>query len=175
MIIIASCGFHVLHGTLRTGLIETDWEINKVLHAIWKIFNESPARRDIYVRETDCDIFPLHFCKTRWVEDEPVAARGIQIWENIVQVVKYWLSLSKNRRPCNNKPVDTLVKYRTGKLVISKLNFLKYIASILRPFLLRFQTNKPIIPTLAVELDVTLRQKAKLFLMQKHPLSDFAT
>ena len=45
-----------------------------------------------------CDIFPLHFCKTRWVEDEPVAAQGIQTWENIVQVVRYWLSLSKGKR-----------------------------------------------------------------------------
>ena len=71
--------------------------INKDLHATWKIFDESPARRDIYIRETDCDIFPLHFWKSRWVEDEPVAAWGIQIWKNIFQVVKYWLSLLKSK------------------------------------------------------------------------------
>ena len=137
---------------------ETDWEVSKVSHAMWKIFDESPTRRDIYIRETGCDIFPLHFCKTRWVEDEPVAARGIQIWGNIVQVVKYWRSLPKSKHPRNNKSFDTLVKYHTDKLMVPKLHFFKYIASILRSFLLRFQTSKPMIPFLAVELDVTRRQ-----------------
>ena len=138
---IGSCGLHVLHGALRTGLMETEWEISKVLHAMWKIFDGSPARRGNYIRESGCDIFPLHFCKTRWVEDEPVAARGI-----FVQVVKHWLSLSKSKRPCNNKLFNTLVKYHANQL-ISKLHFVKYIASIVKPFLLRF----------AVEFDVTLR------------------
>ena len=53
---------------------------------------------------------------------------------------------------------DTLVKDHADKLMISKLHIFKYIALILRPFQLRFQTSKPIIPFLAVELDVTLRQ-----------------
>ena len=39
--------------------------------------------------------------------------------------------------------------------MVPKLHFFKYIASILRSFLLRFQTSKPMIPFLAVELDVT--------------------
>ena len=120
--------------------------INKDLHAMWKMFDESPARRDIYIRETDFDIFPLHFWKSRWVEDEPVAAWGIQIWKNIFQVVKYWLSLLKSKHPCNNKSFDTLVKYKTDKLMI------------LRLFLLQFQTSKPMIPFLVVELNVTLKQ-----------------
>ena len=62
LINIGSCGLHVLHGALQTGIMETDWEVSKVLHAMWKIFDESPARRDIYIRETGCDVFPLHFC-----------------------------------------------------------------------------------------------------------------
>ena len=106
---IGSCGLHVLHGTPRTGLMETDWKINKVLHAMW---------------EPGCDTFTLNFWKTRWVEDEPVAAWRIQIWENIVQVVKCWLSLSKSKRPRNSKSFDTLLKYHTDKLMISKLHFL---------------------------------------------------
>ena len=93
LINIGSCGLHVLHSALQTEIMETNREVSKVLHAMWKISDESPTRRDIYIRETGCDIFPLHFCKTRWVEDEPVAARGIQIWENIVQIVKYWRSI----------------------------------------------------------------------------------
>ena len=138
--------------------METDWEINKVLYAMWKIFDKSPAKRDTFIRETGRDLFPLHFCKTQWVEDEPVAARWTQAWENIFQVVKYWLSSSKSECPRDKKSFDTLVRYHTDKLMISKLHFFKYITSILRPFLLRFQTSIPMIPFLAVQIDVTLRQ-----------------
>ena len=46
--------------------------------------------------------------------------------------------------------------------MVPKLHFFKYIASILRPFLLRFQTSKPMVPFLADELDVTLRQLTSL-------------
>ena len=167
LINVGSCGLHVLHGALQTRIMVTDWEVSKVLHAMWKISDEWPARRDIYIKETGCDIFPLHFCKTRWVEDEPVAARGIQIWGNIVQVVKYWHSLPKSKQPCNNKSFDTLVKYHTDKLMVPKLHFFKYITSILRPFLLRFQTSKPMIPFLAVEFELTLRQLTSLVVKNK--------
>ena len=67
--------------------------------------------------------------------NEPAAVQGIQIWENVVQLVKYWLSLSKSKSPRNSKSFDSLVKYHTDKLMISELHFFKYIASILRPVL----------------------------------------
>ena len=49
LINIGSCGLHILHGALQTGTLKTGWEVNKVLHGMWKIFDESPARRDIYI------------------------------------------------------------------------------------------------------------------------------
>ena len=58
---IGSCGLHVLHSALQAGVMETDREVSKFLHAMWKVFDESPANRDSYIRETGCDIFPLHF------------------------------------------------------------------------------------------------------------------
>ena len=52
LINIGSCGLHVVHGALQTGTVATGVYINKVLHAMWKIFDESPARRDMYLKET---------------------------------------------------------------------------------------------------------------------------
>ena len=65
LVIIGSCGLRVVNGAFRTGMMETDWDIHKVLHAVWKLFDESPARRDVYIKETGSEVFPLHFCKTR--------------------------------------------------------------------------------------------------------------
>ena len=42
LISMGSCGFHVLHGAMQTGIMETDWEVSKVLHVMCKIFDESP-------------------------------------------------------------------------------------------------------------------------------------
>ena len=60
LINMGSFGLHVLRGALQTVMMETDWEINNILHGMWKIFDESPTRRDIFIRETGCDIFTLH-------------------------------------------------------------------------------------------------------------------
>ena len=64
---IGSIGLYVLPGALKSGIMETDREVSKVLQAMWKIFDESPARRDIYIRETGCDIFLLHFLQDQVV------------------------------------------------------------------------------------------------------------
>lgn len=69
----SSCSMDVMHGALRAGMMETDWQIQKGIHAIWKIVDESPARRDIYLQETGCAVFPLHFCNTLLIQDELVA------------------------------------------------------------------------------------------------------
>ena len=82
------------NGALQICMMETDWE-SEVLHVMWKISDESPAKRDMYILETSWDIFSLHFCKARLIKEEPVAAQTIQIWPSIAQVVKHWLSFPK--------------------------------------------------------------------------------
>ena len=156
LVIIGSCGLHVVNGAFRTGMKETNWDIHKVLHAVWKLFDESPAK------ERSSEVFPLHFCKARWVEDEIAVSRAIQIWPDISKVIRHWLSLAKSKRP-QNKSFNVLVKHHTDPLMLIKLHFFKFIASILSPFLRRFQTPKPMIPFLSTELDATLRQVMSLF------------
>ena len=164
LIELGSCGLHIVHGALQTGMKESGWKPEKVLHAMWKIFDESPARRDIYIRETSCDVFPLHFCKTRWVEDGLVAGQAIEIWGYVTKVVKYWLSLCKSKQPKNNNSYNTLVEHCKDPLMIAKLHFFKYLTSLLRPFLVRFQTESPVLPFLAIDLDRMIRQVYGLFM-----------
>ena len=97
LVIIGRCCLLVVNGAFRTGMMETDWDIHRVLHAVWKLFDESPARIDVYIKETGSEVFPLHFCKTGWVEDEIVASRAIQIWPDISKVIRHWLSLVKSK------------------------------------------------------------------------------
>ena len=50
---IGSCSLHILHGAFQTGFTKIDWDIGKILKAMYKLFDESPARRDIYLHEGD--------------------------------------------------------------------------------------------------------------------------
>ena len=66
---IGSCSLHVVHGAFQTSALKTGWELKKVLKAMYNIFKESPARRDIYLKEGSSSEFPLKFCEPRWIED----------------------------------------------------------------------------------------------------------
>ena len=90
---ISSCSLHTVHGAFQTGATKTGWELNKILKAMHQIFNESPARRDVYLKERSSSKFPIKFCETRWIEDKEVAERALEVWESVVATVRYWENL----------------------------------------------------------------------------------
>ena len=53
---------------------------------MWELFNDYPARRDLYINLSRSDNFPFMFCQTRWLEDESVASRAIDVWKFLVSV-----------------------------------------------------------------------------------------
>ena len=68
-----------------------------------------PAKRDLYINLNRSDNFCLMFCQMGWVEDESVASRAIDVWKFVVSVINHYESLSKSKRPKNNKSHDLLV------------------------------------------------------------------
>ena len=58
---------------------------------MWELFNDYPARRDLYINLSRSDNFPFMFSQRRcfakrWLEDESVASRAIDIWKFLVSV-----------------------------------------------------------------------------------------
>ena len=94
---ISCCSLHILHGAFQTGIMKPGLEIGKILKALYKLFNESPAHRDIYLHEGTSEVFPMKFCSTRWIEDQPVADRALEVWSSVVSTVKHCQSLSKSK------------------------------------------------------------------------------
>ena len=87
------------------------------------------------------------FCATRWVDDEEVAKRAIELWPNIVKVVKHWQSLSKSKRP-KGASYETLVKHHLDKYVPLKMQFFQDVASQLKGFVEVFQLTIQCYPSL---------------------------
>ena len=78
---------------MKTGEQSTDWKLKKVLRALHQILHDSPARRNDYADVTGSSRFPLPFCGTRWIEDEQVAVRAIEIWYDVCQLWTFWQSV----------------------------------------------------------------------------------
>ena len=85
------------------------------------------------------------FCATRWLEDESVAKRALDLWPNIVKIVGHWEKLCKSSRP-NNKSYETLTKYYQDKAFPLKLQYSKDIAGHLKDFLTIIQVDFSMVP-----------------------------
>ena len=59
----------------------------------------------------------------------------------MVNVIQYFLSLTQNKRPKNNKSYDTLVKHHIDSLILLKLQFFKDMTSVLQTYLTQFQSD----------------------------------
>ena len=104
-----------------------------------KLFVNSPARRDLYIKLNTNSDFPLKFCAARWTENEDVGDRAILTWSSVKSVIKHFLSLSQNARTKSNKSFDTLVQYHSSAFMIVKFDALV-------KFPVKFETDSPMTP-----------------------------
>ena len=117
-----------------------------MLNAMYKIFDESPAKRADYEQITTAieSDFALQFCSHRWIENARMAERAGNIWEKYLQIIDFWKNLPKSKQPGQGKPgtnksYDTLLKRASDLLVPVKLKFFKEVADRLSSFLVTFQ------------------------------------
>ena len=121
---------------------------------MWYLFVDAPARREDYETITKSTVYPLHFCATRWLEDVPVAERAIQIWPDTVKYETTVVAGPKSKVP-NIHSFQTLKSNVQDPLVTAKLQFFISVAKILKP-LEKFQTDTPMMPFMAIELQTIL-------------------
>ena len=48
-----SCGLHILHGFFKTDVNTTELKLAKILKGLYKLFDDSPARRADYTELPD--------------------------------------------------------------------------------------------------------------------------
>ena len=132
-----------------------------MLCAMFNLLNESTARREIFQTVTGSSKFSKQFCGIRWVEDEDVAVRGIEVWPDFVKLVKHYESQCKSKRP-DNKSYATLVDQHDNSFVPLRMQFFRDIARLLHKFLVQFQTDSPMIPFLSNELEKQLTSLMKI-------------
>ena len=115
LIELGTCGLHTLHNGFQHGEKASGWELKSLLKGMYKIFDESPARRADYEKLTSaigCD-YALQFCSHRWIENERVAARARNVWEKYLQIIAFWKGLVKrsNLAKANLGLIKVLILY----------------------------------------------------------------
>ena len=158
---IGCCGLHVVSAAFHTGVKATEWNLQKTLHAMWKLLAKLPKRRGDFIKEGTVQSFPLKFVKKRWMENEIVATTAIQIWGDIVKHIKDYQLLCQSKRQQNNNLYGTLVKAPTDKLMLVKLNVFRDTASMLSRFLIKFHSDAPLVPFLSDCLEDLMRSMLK--------------
>ena len=51
------------------GMKQTNWGIDLLLKSLHGLFNETPTRREDYMKITESEVFPQQFCGHRWLEE----------------------------------------------------------------------------------------------------------
>ena len=88
----------------------------------------------------------MKFCMTRWVENVKPAQRALNIYENIQKYVK-------NSKLLNDFTVIGVKDAADDAiLMLVRISFFQYVASIIEPFLKFFQFDKPLSSFLCQEL-----------------------
>nr|CAD7570838.1 unnamed protein product [Timema californicum] len=147
---LGTCGLHVVHGSLRTGVESVDWDISSLLRHMYYLFTNSPARRALFTQLTGYASFPLKFCGVRWLENTKCFQRALQIWDHVAKF------LQEAKLP-KTKPVETLKRAACDPFLKCKLAFCKTIADECQPFLQWFQASKPMTQYLFEAVEKLLR------------------
>ena len=134
---------------------------------MYKIFHQSPSRKGDYEKLTIGD-YPLQFCSHRWVENILVVERAIEVWDDIVTVVKFWMSDPKSKQPSlDSKSYTQLKEAITDPLIKTKCKFFAAVAKSLNSFLVRFQIENPMVLILVKSMKEIIRNYASSFLLKE--------
>ena len=125
---------------LKTGGESSGWNMKTILKGAFMILHDTPARREHYISITGEERFSLFFCATRWVEDTVIADKLIEIWDNIIKIVRYWEKSPKSKQLASKSflKVQEAVK---DKFAVAKIQFFSFAGSFFKPFLTKYQTS----------------------------------
>ena len=167
MLFLGSCGLHVINGALQTGHKAASWKVQLLLKSFYKIFKDSPARRSDYTNLTECSLFPKKFCSIRWVENADVCQRALEVFKHVKTYI------TKAKKLPATFTVKAVKEACSDPLSPAKIAFFSSVASVLEPFLRRFQTAAPFAPFLYAEIFNILQILMKRFI--KSSIMDEAT
>jgi hypothetical protein len=149
---IGTCGLHVLHGAFQNGHSASGWSVNEFLRSAYCLSKDSPARRADYSAVTGSIVFPKKFCQVRWLANVDVATRALEVLPHI----KKYLADKSGSLP-KSFTCQHIKEACNDPLIRAKTQFFISVASVVEPFLRKYQTNNPMVPFLYQDVGGCIR------------------
>ncbi|GBM40674.1 hypothetical protein AVEN_159650-1 [Araneus ventricosus] len=105
---VGTCGLYVIHNAFRGGCSAAFPEVQEAASAVYWLFKDSPARREDFASVNPDVKFPLKFCKHKWVENENVLVRLLEILPDIKSYIK-----EIEKKPFLSQTTNHLEYYKT--------------------------------------------------------------
>ena len=153
---IGSCSLHILHRAFQCGAEASGWGMKSILSKLFYLFHQTSARRADYTTVTGRKTFPKMFCKVRWVESKPVAERAIDIWPDVEKMLAFWEKKKKHQRP-QGKSYEVVPSAVKEPLIVAKFQFFCFMANMVEPFLVKYQSNAPLVPFMYHDISSLLK------------------
>ena len=96
---IGTCDLHTMHGSMKAGVENSNWNLGKIIRAAWKLLHEAPAQRELFEKVTKTCIYPLPNCGHCWCENEDCAHHAELIWPVLNKFVAYLKDQPKLKHP----------------------------------------------------------------------------
>ena len=145
---MGTCGIHIVHCAFKHGGVASGWGVDKVLPAMYKIFDQSPSRRTDYERLTIhiYEVYPLQLCPHWWAKNKKVVVKSTDVWGNIQIVVNFWMTLPKSKQSSSeNRSYIRLKASITDSLMLVKFKSFANTGKVVNKFLVAYQTEKPMV------------------------------
>ena len=91
------------------------------------------------------------------MENETVANRAIEIWGDIVKLIKLFAAKSPSKEPKHNASFNNLKEHYINEFIIVYLHFFRDVAVYLNAFLIKFRTDGSIVLFLSKKIGEILR------------------
>ena len=156
----------MVHNAFRAGFGATGWDLKSFFWALHRIFHETPARREDFTAITGTTVFPMKFCMHRWVENARVASRALLVLGHVRKYVDTITKYPKKYNVPGGKAFTTVKSGCADSLMHARLMFFESVARQFDQFLVRYQTDKPMVPFLCGDLDMIVRGLCQRFMKQ---------
>ena len=122
---LATCGLHVVHGSIKTGAKASESELKKLIKTMWKFVHDAPSRQGIFENISQSTDYPAKCCGCRWFENEKCAEKAESLIKECQKFVTHVSTLSKKNQQPDSKSKSFIVlnKMIHDLLTSAKLKF----------------------------------------------------
>ena len=119
----------------------TTWLLAKSLSAIYKLLQDCLVRKSVYLTTAVATLVLLFFWKTHHLESEELAGTARQLWPDMVEYIKFVMSLTLIKKLKDNASSETSSSTYSDPII----SFFKKVAGLQNKFLRGFQTDNPMV------------------------------